>query len=237
MFGYDMTSTACQRSLSLKMEATDLVDAVQNPVQIHRWAPTGNKNVSMDIDGDKRQKAVERLRALGGLSEEGAGGLVDAALAGAVDHAFELVNGSGPVPTAMTTSKADQLRWICERAGRLVSQREVEILFRITATSARSILNTMLATYEEGLRAKFLDRMRRDATVLRSGSNETGLTWTLRFTEPSTFDAAWSELARLGLLSQCEPNSSQRKIIVPRNVQMNGKTTEVLDALGLESPE
>lgn len=190
----------------------------------------------MKIDLDQHKRAVARLRALGGLSEEGAKALVDAALAGAVDHAFELINGSGPVPTAMTTSKADQLRWICERAGRLIPQREVEILFRITATSARSILNTMLATYEEGLRAKFLDRMRTDATVLKSGTNETGLTWTLRFTEPSTFDAAWSELARLGWLGECEANISQRKVVVPRIVKVNGKNTEVLGALGLENP-
>ena len=52
----------------------------------------------------------------------------------------------------------------------------------------------MLATYEEGLHEQFLERMRADATVLPSGSDEAGLTWTLRFTEASTLDAAWSEM-------------------------------------------
>lgn len=191
----------------------------------------------MDVDAEQREHAIERLKQLGGVSQADAEVLVDAALAGAVDHAFELINGSGAVPTAMTTSKADQLRWICDRAGRLVSQREVEILFRVTSTTARSILNTMLATYEESLRGRFLERMRADVAVLASGTQDTGLTWTLRFTEPSTFDAAWSELARLGVLGQCEGNLAQRKIIVPRTVTMDGISTQLQDLLGIESEE
>jgi hypothetical protein len=136
----------------------------------------------------------------------------------------------------MTTSKADQLRWICERVGRLTSQREVEIIFRITAASARSILNTMLATYEEGLREQFIDRMRADATVLGTGTAENGLTWTVRFTEASTFDAAWSELSRLGLLAVSEASTSQRKVVVPRLTTLNGQDTDVLAVLGIEAP-
>lgn len=188
----------------------------------------------MDIDQGQRDRAVERLVQLGGVPTASAEVLVDAAIAGAVDHAFELINGSGPVPTAMTTSKADQLRWVCDRAGRLVSQREVEILFRVTSTTARSILNTMLATYEESLRERFLERMRSDAAVVPSGSQDSGLTWTLRFTEPSTFDAAWSELSRLGLLGQCEGNVAQRKIVVPRTVTIDGSISELLELLGIQ---
>ncbi len=193
-------------------------------------------NHLVEIDPQQRARAVERLKALGGLTAEDAGGLVDAVVAGVVDHGFELINGSGPVPTSMTTSKADQLRWICERVGRLVSQREVEIIFRITAASARSILNTMLATYEEGLREQFIDRMRADATVLPTGTADDGLTWTLRFTEASTFDAAWSELSRLGLLSVSEASTPQRKVTVPRITTVNGHETDVLAALGIEEP-
>ena len=62
----------------------------------------------------------------------------------------------------------------------------------------------MLATYEEGLREQFLERMRAHATVWAFGSDEAGLTWTLRFTGASTLDAAWSELSLFGLLGQSE---------------------------------
>jgi hypothetical protein len=188
------------------------------------------------VDPEAHAHAVDRLRTLGGLSEGEATALVGAVLDGAIDHAFELINGSGPVPTSMSTAKADQLRWICERLGRLVTQREVEIVFRITPASARTILNTMLATYEEGLHEHFLARMRDDASVLPSGSEEAGLTWTLRFTEASTFEAARSELARLGLLRQSDAQASQHRITVPRLATVGGKKTDVLAALGLSEP-
>lgn len=173
---------------------------------------------------------------LGGLSKKMAGLLVDAAVAGAVDQAFELIIGSSAVPTSMTTAKADQLRFICDRAGRLLSQREVEILFRVTATSARSVLTTMLATYEEALREKFLERMRADAKVIASGTAQAGLTWTIRFSESSTLDAAWGELARLGYSTEAEVNSSRRTIVVPRSIGSGSDAVEVLEKLGLIAP-
>ena len=190
----------------------------------------------MDIDKEQRARAVERLTSLGGLSQQDAAALVDAAVAGAVDHAFELVNGSGPVPTAMTTTKADQLRFICERAGRLLTQREVEILFRVTPTAAKSIMTTMLATYEEALREKFLTRMRADVKVIASGNDDNGLTWTLRFNDSANVDVAWSELERLGLANLSERISS-RKIEIPRERSVSGaKKQATLPLLGITPP-
>jgi hypothetical protein len=191
---------------------------------------------AVKVDPVAHAHAVERLRTLGGLSHGRATALVDAIVDGAVDHAFELINGSGPVPTSMSTSKADQLRWICERLGRLVTQREVEIVFRITPTSARTILNTMLATYEEGLHEQFLARMRDDATVVPSGTEDAGLTWTLRFTEASTYETAQSELARADLLRQSEAQASHHRITVPRMAAVGGRKVDVLAALGLSEP-
>lgn len=191
---------------------------------------------AVKVDPAQQAHAVDRIAALGGLSRDEATALVDAVVAGAVDHAFELINGTGPVPTSMSTAKADQLRWICDRLGRLVSQREVELIFRITPTSARTVLNTMLATYEESLRAQFLARMRGDVTVLPSGSDESGLTWTLRFTEASTYGAAWSELARLGILGECEGHPTQHKLEVPRRTTIAGRSADVLAALGVDEP-
>jgi hypothetical protein len=190
----------------------------------------------VDIDKEQRARAVERLTSLGGLSQQDAAALVDAAVAGAVDHAFELVNGSGPVPTAMTTTKADQLRFICERAGRLLTQREVEILFRVTPTAAKSIMTTMLATYEEALREKFLTRMRADVKVIASGNDDNGLTWTLRFNDSANVDVAWSELERLGLANLSERISS-RKIEIPRERSVSGaKKQATLPLLGITPP-
>lgn len=187
----------------------------------------------MEIDPGERSKSIERLISHGGLEEGTAASLVDAAVAGAVDHAFELINGSSAVPTAMNTARADMLRFICDRAGRLVSQREVEILFRVTGTTARSTINTMMATYEEALRDEFVARMRADAKVLKTGNEDDGLTWTIRFSESSTFDTAWSEIQRVGLATETESNSSRRAIVVPRKIG----DTDVLETLGIEEPD
>lgn len=175
--------------------------------------------------------------SLGGLSQAAAEQLADAAVQGAIDHAFELINGTGPVPTAMTAAKANQLRFICDRAGRLLSQREVEILFRVPSTQARSILTTMGATYEEALREKFVERMRADVTVVASGTDTGGLTWTLRFSEPSAYDIGWSELQRLGLAGMADTNVARRTLIIPRKVPSDGKQQDTLKLLGLEGPK
>src|SRR4029079_4085160 len=139
---------------------------------------------------------------------------------GAIGRTRERVSGSGPVPTTITTARADQLRFVCERAGRLVSQREVELLLRITPRAAQSALVTMLATYEEALRDKFLARFRADAVVIPSGTTDSGLTWTLRVTESTTLEAAWVDRTRLGLLAESELNVAQKKITVPRLVEL-----------------
>jgi hypothetical protein len=141
-----------------------------------------------------------------------------------VDHAFELIVGTGAVPTNTTTSKADQLHYVCDGLGRLVSQREVELLFRVTSATAKSIKTAMLATYEEALHEKFVARMRGDAKVLPSGNDDAGLTWTLRFTESGSLETAWSELLRLGVAADCDHNPPRRTVTVPRTVAHDGRT-------------
>jgi len=183
-----------------------------------------------------RDKAIKRLGLLIGTAETEAGSLVDAAIAGATDHALELIVGSGPVPTSLTATRADQLRFVCKRAGRLLTQREVEILFRVTSAAARSILTTMLATYEESLRDQFLVRMRTDATVTASGSDDAGLEWTLRFTESNTHAAAVTEAKRNGLGKSLVEEPTRRTLTVPRVISVDGKTVDVLKALGIEAP-
>lgn len=187
----------------------------------------------MDIPNEYTERAASRLVTLAGLEKASAHELVEATLQGAVDQALELIMGSGPVPTAMTTSMADRLRFICERAGRTLSQREVELLFRVKSSTAKAILNTMLATYEEGLRKRFLERMRNDCKVMATGTDVEGLTWTLRFTEAGTLETAWSEVLRIGAGSECERNVARRTLIIPRKLEIKGNRLSLLGELGL----
>ena len=102
---------------------------------------------------------------------------------------------------------------------------------------ARSILTTMLATYEEALREKFLARMRDDAKVIASRTEEAGLTWTLRFSESSTLGPAWAEAMRLGLAGDAEVHVPRRTVTVPRTVTRDSKKVKTLEELGLDAPE
>lgn len=190
----------------------------------------------MAPDPAQREGAIARLVALGGLSQKDAERLVDAALDGAIDQALEMINGSGPVPTSMATSKADQLRFICGRADRLLTQREVEIIFRITATAARNVMATMLATYQEGLREKFLARMRSDVRVSASGTKDTSLKWTLRFSEPGILELAWAEIERLGLAADTVRDTGRKTLVVPRSITDNRKRIDPLKLLGIPKP-
>src|SRR5437870_203197 len=102
------------------------------------------------VDNGSRQKAVGRFRSLAGSSE--AEKLVDALEQAARDQLLETITGAGPVPSSMVATRAELLYYACTRAERILEQREVEVLFRTLPATARAILATMHATYEEALR-------------------------------------------------------------------------------------
>jgi len=191
----------------------------------------------VEIDPEQLSVAQERLTFLGGLTPERSKSLVEAVIGAATDHAFELINGSGSVPTAMSTSKADQLRFICERAGRLLTQREVEIVFRVTGSAAKTILNVMTATYEQGLQVKFLERMRGDAKIKSTGTTGAGQTWTITFIEESNFDIACNEIIRQGLDGVYSRDEILKKIVIPKFINVDKRKVKTLQMLGLAEPK
>jgi len=79
----------------------------------------------VDIDLQKKQEAVDRFVSLAGLSPSAAEALVEAALQAAVDQTLDTMMGSGPVPSAMTAIRADNLRYVCLQAAFLPSARSV----------------------------------------------------------------------------------------------------------------
>ncbi|HLF44432.1 MAG TPA: hypothetical protein VJA46_13045 [Acidimicrobiia bacterium] len=186
------------------------------------------------IDDARFLTGVQRISELTGNGEAEAETLLSAYLHGAIDQALDQVAGEGPVPTSLTVLRADTFRWACAQANRIVSEREAEVLLRTTSSTARSVLATMRAMYEEALRELFLQRMRDDATVRPSGNVNEGLTWTLEFTESSLFEMALSEIRRLPIPRQLlNTMATRRKIEIPREVE----DLDVLDALGIETPD
>jgi hypothetical protein len=181
------------------------------------------------------ETAVQRFRTLAGLGKAEAEELVQAVLDASHDQSLETMGGSGPIPSNVNAARAEHVRFVCLRANRILDQREVEVLFRVTSTTARSILATMRATYEEALRQQFLERMRRDATVRASGTDQAGLTWRVTFTETATFEIARTELLRLGKPEMLLDESSTRHMIeISKESKVGGKTA--LELLGVPAP-
>jgi hypothetical protein len=190
----------------------------------------------MPVDQAKRKEAIERFVAITGATEKEAASLVDAALDGIVDQALETITGLGPVATSMTDLKADQIRFACLRAGRMLKQREVEALFRIKPSAARAILGNMQAVYGRALRQQALAEMREDASVTPGGTADTGLTWKIKFSERATYDTAVSELARLRLLDATDERATQRTLEIAQRVKRGSASIDPLEALGIPHP-
>jgi len=190
----------------------------------------------VDIDLQKKQEPVDRFVSLAGLSNSEAEILVDAALQAAVDQTLDIIMGSGPVPTAMTANRADSLRYVCLQAGRVLTQREVGVLFRTTPANARSILVTMSATYEQALHEEFVAEMRGSATVEQAGTQDKGLKWCVRFSQRAAFDTAGAELERLGLLKFAIFDDDAETIEFDQSVTTPHGEINILARLGLEPP-
>ena len=183
------------------------------------------------------QKAVNRFKSLAGSPTKEVESLVDALMKAAQDQLLETITGSGPVPSNMVAARAELLYYSCVRMGRILEQREVEVLFRTLPTNARSIMATMHATYEEALREQFLERMRRGARIERAGTDERGLRWNITFSDATNFQTAWDEIQRLGLGDEAGANSRARAIDIPVSANVESETIDTLAALGLPSPE
>jgi hypothetical protein len=200
-------------------------------------SPLPHPASSVPSEPDPRtEKAVSRFQSLAGSPTAEANPLVDALLLAAQDQLLETITGAGPVPSNMVAARAELLYYACQRAGRILEQREVEVLFRTLPANARAILAMMHATYEEALREYFLDRMRRGARVASAGTDATGLRWVITFSDGSNFQTAWDEIQRLGFGDDAIPNSRSRAVDIPQSATLDGTTIDTLDALGLARP-
>lgn len=188
----------------------------------------------MNLDPKYEKLAVDRLGHLLGTDAEEAQALFAAMVEGAADQAAETVTGSSAPPSAMLALRAEHLYFVCLRANRVLKQREVEVLWRVKPATAKSILTTMRASYEESMRSRFADRMRADAVVEATGSAESGLSWTVRFSDPTNAEFAWSEIQRLGLDRACDYTG--RTVVLPRELKRGKETVRPLDQLGLDAP-
>jgi hypothetical protein len=111
----------------------------------------------MNIDS-LRSTTVEHLTAYAGLPEVDAKKLVSALCDAAQAELLTMISGSEPYPTSMSDLRALRLRYICQAAERLLSPREVAILFRTTDSSAQTLLTRMERLYPAAI-DRYLDAL------------------------------------------------------------------------------
>jgi hypothetical protein len=92
-----------------------------------------------------RANAEEVLKAAG--TTEDLDGLLTAIETAGKDEAFDLIAGTDPIPSNMSDLRALRLRRICETLKRELTVREIQIVFRIGESAARSVDARMRATY------------------------------------------------------------------------------------------
>lgn len=124
--------------------------------------------------------------------------LVPAYLVAAQRHAFSRTLQAGPVPTSLTVERSGLLLEISRELGRVIDDVEIEALFRVSRSQARTMRTTLLASYSDITDDLTVDWALKDA---RRGARKTvgDVNGTLiRFSSEQKLNAFLSQMERSG---------------------------------------
>ncbi len=153
-----------------------------------------------------KSEAEEVLRTYAGLSSGDAGKLVSAVLKAAEEEALELIAGTDPVPSNMNDVRALRLRYISQARKQTLVQREVEVIFRLSATQAANVISRMLATYAQDVDPLMKARLKTAATAEEAGDSDE-LRYLVHFDDAATFEYAhqfWPRSCQCGKHEEVE---------------------------------
>jgi hypothetical protein len=108
------------------------------------------------LEPAERKRLEETVAARVGARSADAGALTAAYLDAMERNAYRRTMGPGPVPTSLTSERSEMLFEICVQLERVIEDFEIQALFRVTATQARAMRKTLLATHSD--EANRLDR-------------------------------------------------------------------------------
>jgi hypothetical protein len=126
------------------------------------------------------------------------GGLAEAWSRAVLQQAINANVSAGAPPTTLAAVRADLLMHVCKQLKRLVSERETEVLLRLSPTSARATHRLMKATYEDALYDHILDWALRDASLDGKGQFDGVRGDRVVLGSKDALDAALAELVRAG---------------------------------------
>lgn len=125
-------------------------------------------------------------------------GLAEAWSRAVMQQAINANVSPGAPPSTVPSFRADLLMHVCKQLKRLVTEREAEVLLRLSTTSARSVHRLMKATYEDALYDYILDWALRDANLDGRGEFDGVRGDRVVFHAKDAMEAATAELQRAG---------------------------------------
>jgi hypothetical protein len=180
--------------------------------------------------------ATQRIETEIGLSRDDAIALVDALKLASIDEALDLVVGNSSVPSNLTDTRALKLLRVCRAAGRLLSVRETQVIFRLPRSGASGVIRRMEANYPWEVAA-----FARESIVAGAQATKTVVAgkdrYEVFFRDPAALEYANELLRRRGMTRGVQVRVSEQIIDVPRQVpDAAGAMTDPLDVWGLAKP-
>ena len=180
-----------------------------------------------------RADAKKVLTEYAGVGAAEADRLVKAVVDAAETEALELLGGQEPVPSSILDARALMLRYICQKAGRMLKPRELEVLLRLPTTTAQQVIKRMNATYAQAVDRYLKEIVKNTSTISETGDAEAGFRYEIYFDDPSALEFSYQLLQRKGLTHDVKVRRASQTLDLPR--QINGKNP--LPELGLDIPK
>jgi len=187
----------------------------------------------MANEGDAKQV----LTTFGGLPDEDADTLVAGAVAAARQEMLDHIAGVAPVPSSAVDIRALRLRYVCAAVGRMLSRREVELLFRLTPSSADSVIRRMQALYPSAVEDYLAALVARGSVRVTgtAGGGDEG--YEIYFPEPAGLEHARQLLDRRRLGDYARVSRTTQTMRVPRTItDRDDNEHDPLEILSLEPP-
>lgn len=177
------------------------------------------------------------LVTFGGLADEEAEALVAASVAASRAEVIDHIAGVAPVPSSAVDLRALRLRYICGEVGRMLSRREVELLFRLTPAAADSVIRRMQALYPAAVE-EYLAALVARGSVTATGSAGGGDEgYEIYFPEPAGLEHARQLLDRRRLGDSARLSRQTQTMRVPRTIRdREGDEHDPLEIFGLDPP-
>jgi hypothetical protein len=182
-----------------------------------------------------RDDAIHVLQDQAALTPEEAATVVDAVAAVAAEDVFLEIAGEEPVTGTATERRAMRVARISDQLGRLLSQREVEVLLRVPGSTARSTLARVRAGWpakvDGWIAAQIVSHLDRieDASTQAEGKR-----WRIIFNDDAALSYAAERLRREGMTRDLLPTVTKQELLVPKQMRdRRGQLRDPRKVLGL----